>query len=53
MNLLRRSCVSALTALAFIVPSALAAAREVTAADANGTYRDGKSEIKILSVGAA
>lgn len=53
MNLLRRSCVSALTALAFIAPSALAAEREVTAADANGTYRDGKSEIKILSLGGS
>ena len=29
---------------------ALGAERSVTAAEANGTYRDGKSEIKILSV---
>ena len=29
----------------------LAGDRSVSAAEANGTYRDGKSEIKILSVG--
>jgi hypothetical protein len=38
-------------ALLCTITLALAGDRSVTAAEANGTYRDGKSEIKILSVG--
>ncbi len=41
----------ALIALISTTTIALAGDRSVTAAEANGTYRDGKSEIKILSVG--
>src|SRR6266702_3823381 len=43
----------ALLVLAFFVPTATASERSVTAAEANGTYRDveGKSEIKILALG--
>ena len=42
---------SAVTLLAATLVSAVAGDRSVTAAEANGTYRDGKSEIRILSVG--
>ena len=41
----------ALVALMFTTAIALAGDRSVTAAEANGTYRDGKSEVKILSIG--
>src|SRR6266516_6017764 len=43
----------ALLVSAFFVPTATAGERSVTAAEANGTYRDveGKSEIKILALG--
>jgi hypothetical protein len=41
----------ALLALISTTTVALAGDRSVTAAEANGTYRDGKSEVKILSVG--
>src|SRR6266496_6735887 len=43
----------ALLVPAFFVPTATAGERSVTAAEANGTYRDveGKSEIKILALG--
>src|SRR6266487_5442720 len=43
----------ALLVPAFSVPTATAGERNVTAAEANGTYRDveGKSEIKILALG--
>jgi len=43
----------ALLVAAFFVPTATAGERSVTAAEANGTYRDveGKSEIKILALG--
>ena len=42
----------ALLALLCTTTLALGGDRSVTAAEANGTYRDGKSEIKILSTGA-
>ena len=43
----------ALLVPAFFAPTATAGERSVTAAEANGTYRDveGKSEIKILALG--
>ena len=43
----------ALLVSAFFAPTATAGERSVTAAEANGTYRDveGKSEIKILALG--
>ena len=43
----------ALLVPAFFVPIATGGERSVTAAEANGTYRDveGKSEIKILALG--
>ena len=40
-----------LTAVSFLVTPILAADRSVSAAEANGTYRDGKSEIKLLALG--
>ena len=40
-----------LTAASLMSAAVLAADRNVSAAEANGTYRDGKSEIRILSVG--
>ena len=45
--------VVALLVPAFFAPTATAGERNVTAAEANGTYRDveGKSEIKILALG--
>ena len=45
----RRRWAHALVALIGTTTLVLGAARSVTAADATGTYRDGKSEIKILS----
>ena len=47
----RRWWPHAFTALICTIAFALGGDRSVTAAEANGTYRDGKSEIKILSVG--
>jgi hypothetical protein len=43
----------ALLVPAFFAPAATAGERSVTAAEANGTYRDveGKSEIKIVALG--
>jgi hypothetical protein len=53
MNRTSQYYLAALSALALMAAPApaLAADRSVSAAEANGTYRDGKSEIKILSVG--
>ena len=42
---------AALVALGLMIAPGIAGDRSVSAAEANGTYRDGKSEIKILSVG--
>ena len=46
----RRWWPHALIALVWTTTIALSGDRSVTAAEATGTYRDGKSEIKILSV---
>ncbi len=47
----RRWWPHALIALVWTTTLAVGGDRSVTAAEANGTYRDGKSEIKILSIG--
>jgi hypothetical protein len=51
MHRTSRSFLSALVLLASMIATVIAGDRSVTAAEANGTYRDEKSEIKILSVG--
>lgn len=40
-----------LTAVSSMMAPVLAGDRSVSAAEANGTYRDGKSEIKLLALG--
>ena len=52
MNRPSRYYLPALAALVSIVAPALGGDRSVSAAEANGTYRDGKSEIKLLSTAA-
>ena len=45
-------CLAAFAALVAIISPAFAGDRSISAAEANGTYRDGKSEIKLLSTAA-
>ena len=51
MHPTRKQYLSALAAFACMISPAIGGDRNVTAAEANGTYRDGKSEIKILALG--
>ena len=50
MNRLRTSSLVALSVVALTLATAFGAERSVIATDANGTYRDDKSEIKILAL---
>ena len=51
MNLPSNYRLAALTLFVTITAHVLGGDRSVSAAEANGTFRDGKSEIKILAVG--
>lgn len=51
---MNRTCnyyLSALASLTCMITPAIGGDRSVSAAEANGTFRDGKSEIKILALG--
>ena len=52
MNRTPKYCLVLLIAVSCMVAPVLSGDRSVSAAEANGTYRDGKSEIKLLALGS-